>query len=163
VNKPAKWSQYKKEFAWDGSWRDVYVLNTSIADWQALLELVKSSAYQCEFTIDGHPEPLPEDVRDILSCWWADHAPLLIFEIGGIPLYCHFFSEDEIEFDLDPRDMTQEEKAGALFEFMKSLSLALGLRVRMTPENMREEPIFEYDPEAGVWSYHSYYEDGDIN
>lgn len=39
------WTNYAAEFSFDGSWLDIYLLKTGVAEWQQLLDLLKSSGY----------------------------------------------------------------------------------------------------------------------
>jgi hypothetical protein len=137
------WSEYKREFSWDGSWRDIYVLNTKIDDWQDFINLLRNS----EFPVDGLPDDLPSIFSD------AEIRPLLTINVGGVTLNCHFFRTEEIELDLDPREVTEVEKANELFRFMEAIGCALRKPVRMTPENLKDRPIFEFWPETGKVSY----------
>jgi hypothetical protein len=55
---------------------------------------------------------------------------------------------EEIELDLDPRDITDTDQFISLLSFMLGLSDALGKEIRLTPENMEWCPYFSYTPEA---------------
>ena len=148
------WQKYKDEFAWDGSWRDIYVLNANVVIWQRFLDFLKSSGIPYDFGGEDKAEYL-----DNLAMYFkerADHGSLILsIDINGVTLNCHFFVESEIEFDLDPREITGEDKAIGVFNFMETLSKTLSLPVRMTPENMDETPIFEYTPGECIWRYYS--------
>jgi hypothetical protein len=157
MNKPADWKPdwklYRQEFAWDGSWRDIYVLNTSTSDWQRFLDFLRTSRYPYDFSLSGRPAPLPPDVVTIFSTW-ANEGPLLSIDLGAVVLKCHFFTVQEIEFDLDPRNVDEESKAQAIFKFMEGLARTLERSVRMTPENSETTPIFEFDPGVGRLAYY---------
>lgn len=143
------WNEYKSEFAWDGSWRDIYILNTDIQEWQTFVDFLRSSKYDYEF--NGELGVLPEDLSIIFN---SDQIPpTLTIKTDGVTLKCHFFTTHEIEFDLDPREVTNESKAKGIFKFMEDLGAALKLPVRMTPENLRTSPIFEYSPNTGTVTY----------
>jgi len=111
MNKRIDWNQYREEFAWDGSRRDIYGLNTDFALWQRFLDFIRFSGYPYRFSLGGDPASLPEDVKGIFEAW-KDRGPLLCIDVGGVTLSCHFFTQQEIEFDLDPREVTGEQKAG---------------------------------------------------
>jgi hypothetical protein len=138
------WISYKNEFAWDGSWRDIYILNTTIEDWDKFINFLRNNGYSAA--------ALPDDLSNIFT----DDAirPLLTINVAGVTLNCHFFTEKEIELDLDPREVTGEDKAKELFNFMGAVGRALQMTVRMTPENLSERPIFEFSPETGTLSYY---------
>ncbi len=118
---------------------------------------MRSGRYAYDFTFRGVTASLPLDVAKILSAR-TEGGPLLSIDVGGVILSCHFFTEEEIEFDLDPRAVTGQSKAEAVFDFMRALALSLDLPVRMTPENMRANRIFEFNPGAGKFSYYPSHE-----
>ena len=58
-------------------------------------------------------------------------------------LACHFFTADEIEFDFVPA--IGEPELRAILNLMADLGDLTGKVVVLTPENMREAPIFRYE------------------
>ena len=154
--KKLDWQQYKAEFLSDGSWRDIYVLDADVTIWQRLLDFLRSSNIQHHFGGEDKPEYL-NDLGTYFKERGQHGSLILSIDIYGVILNCHFFIESEIEFDLDPKEITDESKAVAVFEFMEMVSEALTLPIRMTPENMDETPIFEYSPGKRAWSYSPFY------
>jgi hypothetical protein len=141
------WSDVRDDLEWDGSWRDIYVLGTSRQDWQALLDFLRTSGYEITFCRAEGQAALPENVSHVFDLVKQIGRPLLQVEVGGVVLNCHFFTECEIEFDFDPREVQTDEEVKSLFAFMRRLSLALRKPVRMTPEGMCEVPLWEYFPD----------------
>lgn len=43
---------FKAVFEQDGSWRDIYILNTTVDDWQRLLDFLHFYTYPTEFYIE---------------------------------------------------------------------------------------------------------------
>lgn len=150
------WPKYKDEFACDGSLRDVYVLNTNVAIWKQFLDFLKSSGIPHSFRGEERAEYL-----DDLAAYFkkrSEHRSLILsMDVNGVIINCHFFTETEIEFDLDPKEVTGEDKANSLFQFMETVSNTLSLPIRMTPENTEETPIFEYSTRDHTWNYIPYY------
>lgn len=60
-------------------------------------------------------------------------------------LSCHFFANDEIEFDLYPREMGPS-LLEPLIAFLNELGVATSKPVILTMENMPEAVILLYDP-----------------
>ena len=141
-----KWTKYKNEFEWDGSLLDLYTLDIHISHWQRLIELLQGT-YSTIFTADGNVTSMPKDVADIFHLREEKNV-LMAIELDGIQINCHFFTEDEIEFDIDPREISTEEKATRLFEFMQIIGKTLQKEVILTPENLQGEVIFKYVPET---------------
>ncbi len=71
---------------------------------------------------------------------------------GRLSINCHFFTTEEIEFDIDPREITGESDFQALTEFMRFVGLKLSRRVALTPEGGPDEMLLEYDPISENWN-----------
>jgi hypothetical protein len=72
--------------------------------------------------------------------------------MGDATVNCHFFSEDEIEFDLDPRDMNAE-LLPLLLDFLTVLGKATNKLVVLTMENMPDAEIMRFEPSSGEVVY----------
>ena len=66
--------------------------------------------------------------------------------VGDAQVNCHFFVEDEIEFDLDPREVTGPNQVEAIVGFMTLLGDVTGKAVTLTMENTPEAVIFRRLP-----------------
>jgi hypothetical protein len=146
-------SIYEEAFARDGSHRDLYVRSTSLNDCHDFLKFLNSTDYRLSLQTDGTPTRMPSDVTPLFS---ADTPRLPQIYLGGITLNCHFFLEDEIELDLDPEELTDDDddsKADAILAFMVELGEALRKPVLMTAENAPDAVIFRFDPEAKQVTY----------
>lgn len=65
--------------------------------------------------------------------------------MGSTTLNCHFFTDEEIEFDLDPSDMRPELLPDVL-SFLKILGRATSKPVILTVENAPEAAIMRFEP-----------------
>ena len=137
------WKICKEAFEWDGSLRDIYICETSLDDWQNFLDFLREGEYQVRFLVDKTPYPLPTKVNWIFE---QPERPLLSIEISNITLNCHFFIIEEIELDLDPREVTDEAKLNQLVKFISDISLTLGKKVKITPENSSDIALFKFVP-----------------
>ena len=88
------WQEYKTAFEWDGSWRDIYVLDTNINDWQQLLDFLRESSYIAIYHGLIGPE-LPTTIQEIFEIQKQSISSMSI-DIGQIRVNCHFFSEIKI-------------------------------------------------------------------
>ncbi len=59
---------------------------------------------------------------------------------------------DELELDLDPREVESPEDQEAILEFIERLAKRTGKQALMTGENDREVIYLMFDPAAGTWS-----------
>lgn len=144
-------------FYLDGSLRDIYVLGTSEDDWQALLTYLRMSPYPVEYLQGGEMlGSLPEHASDIFALR-DENSPLseLRIDRDRLGLNCHFFTPDEIEFDLDPKDFQHEEQVASLLDFMRTIGRVLNKPIILTGENDVQGPLFRYDPatNADTWLY----------
>ena len=131
----------------DSSCRDLYVLNTSVADWEAFLDL--ATLYPFDYTYDGEPRELPSVAQVFRD---QDGTHLLRIHLDAVTLNCHFFDEDEIELDLDPRQVVSGEQHEQVLDFMERLGSALSKTVLLTPENSRNQPLLTYSAESSTWA-----------
>ncbi|RUV31809.1 hypothetical protein [Mesorhizobium sp. M7A.F.Ca.MR.148.00.0.0] len=145
------WEQIASDFAWDGSWRDIYVLNTTEADWQGVWDILLAWTPPAKFSVSGKVESMPLGVEAALE---SETGSLLSFYVGPIQLACHFFSAVEIEFDFDPRQVSGETEIEQLDRFMRLLGDATGKQVVLTQENDQEAILARYslDLESVVWT-----------
>jgi hypothetical protein len=64
-----------------------------------------------------------------------------------INLNAHFFCEDEIEFDLDPRELLDDDDLAAILDFMRVIGRRLRKEVLVSVESLpRLSPELRYDP-----------------
>ena len=147
----ATWSNCERDFEPDGSLRDIYVLETSLADWERLLQALPST-YQLHFQ-SGDLETLPSTASEAFRLAQVQGA-LLKIDAEGIKVHCHFFWDRDIEFDVDPKEIASEREFRSLVSFMRFTGQALGKPVRLTPENLQEHRILEYHPATDCVVYY---------
>ena len=130
----------------DGSLRDIYVHHTTVADWQWLLD--RANSLGAMYAFDGLGATLPSAI-DIFNNRSGGH--LLTLDISKVTLHCHFFVADEIEIDINPREIKSEAQHEAVLRFVAMLANALAKPASITPENSPEAPFAVFLPDAGVW------------
>ena len=136
-------------FHTDGSLRDVYVPGTSEADWNVFLN--HAAAWECAYFVDGVAREVPKSAALVFD--GTDTAKLLKILLDGASVNCHFFCLEEIELDVDPKEITTEAAFDALVEYLLGLGRALGKRLVLTEENSPSSVWLAYDPDkdALVW------------
>ena len=146
------WEQLQQyAYEVDGSWRDIYVLDATRADWKIWVDFVNAN-YRVEFY---NGEAIQHDQIDFaaMEYLWDSHgqANMLTahFFVGEIVINCHFFRDDEVEKDIDPREITSYAVHQQLMDFLTRLSRALGKEVVLTPEN--DTPASCNPQWAGPW------------
>lgn len=73
--------------------------------------------------------------------------------VESLTINCHFFMEDQIEFDVYPPEITTEAHFNHLCQFMRLLGQGLGKSVDLTPESTEEQIILKYVPEQDEFRY----------
>lgn len=141
------------DFIPDGAWRDIYILKGSSAVWESVWLLLKNDPDALEFWIDGEPGEPPNTIGDIFDLK-SSHELFARYKLDSISLNCHFFSIDEVEFDLDPQEVFSEQKATILAGFLETLGRTTSQRVILTHENLRDLVIAQYDSATDrvIWS-----------
>lgn len=146
------WEAVAEDFRADGGLRDIYVLDATLADWQAALDHVRAAYSPIRFTVDGEAAALPVSVAEIFPV--AERAALsLMFDVGGVGVACHFFAPDEIEFDIQPREVNGPERLSTVAAFLRELASATRKPALLTMENMQTAVILRADPATGrvIW------------
>lgn len=149
------WSRCKSEFDWDGSLRDIYVLDTSSKDWAVLLAEIPLWGYKVSGDSEGKTCPIPvsfDEVRKITEV----ASLVLSINLVGILVNTHFYHDAFIEFDIDPREINSQDDLDKLLEFIQRIGRNLGRRVILTPENDIETPILDFDPVSNRFVYIPY-------
>lgn len=139
------WKRVRGVFVFDGAWLGIYIFSTDLSDWQRALDKLRLGGYELGYYRDGEPANTPVDA----SQGFTDREsvnPLLSVRFAGILANSHFFSTDEIEFDIDPREITNQAQLDALIDFMHTLAEAVGKEVVLTPEGCRETALIRVRP-----------------
>lgn len=146
------WSVIAQDFQYDGSLRDIYILDTSIDDWAHVWAALVADSESLSFEADGVAMKPPADVRNVFALG-ETRSVNASYRLGKQQLNCHFFTETEVEFDLDPRDVDGPVEAERLAHFLLALGRATSKAIRLTPENGPEAIIARYDPSSDsvVW------------
>ncbi|TNC10550.1 hypothetical protein FF100_23110 [Methylobacterium terricola] len=147
------WSRIAAAFNYHGALLDIYVLETSHQDWARVWDLLRAKPERLTFEIDGQAKPPPAEVAEVFNFYPA-RSVLVSYRLGKQRLNCHFFTEEEIEFDLDPRDVDSLLEADRLVGFLNALGRATMKEVLLTVENSPDEVIARYDPTSDTleWS-----------
>ena len=132
------WEELQQDvYEVDGSWRDIYVLDASRADWKIWADFVNANC-QVEF-LDGNDTIQSQIDFAVVEAYWdgdgQGNMPWATFFVGELGVNCHFFRDDEVENDIDPQKITSYAVHQQLMNYLTRLSQALGKEVVLTPEN----------------------------
>src|SRR5262245_25635206 len=87
---------------------------------------------------------MPERASTIFEC--ENRGKLLSVNVGNLLVNCHFFTVDEIELDISPREVKGERELEDLFDFLRRLCRILNKQTVLTPESGPEFWIFRFNP-----------------
>ncbi|MEU1378079.1 hypothetical protein ABZ442_31180 [Streptomyces triculaminicus] len=133
----------------EGCLPDVFVKGTNIGDWQAFLDLIPARGWWSEYAEGGSVLPLPSAERVLSRPPDAECPQLRVRPVPDMEAIFRFLSDDEIDFDVDLRELQGQERVDLLCDFLRTIGSHLGKPVMMTPEGMYERPILGYEVESG--------------
>lgn len=135
------WQTIKEEiYYWDGSWRDIYVLDTTWEDWRKWILLVNQT-YEVTF-YNGLTQQVEIGINaEAVFSYLTGKTDLInsaTIKLEGITIKCHFFTDEEIEIDIDPREIVLIEDHNLLINYMTTVSICLNKPVIMTAESSQD-------------------------
>ena len=136
------WRSIQQGFDPDGALRDVYIAPASAALWNEFIEWVSCAGYSSEFWHGQQKKALPREFREIKQLQQTDPTTLKLFLSAGVQINCHFFIDEEIELDIDPREIQDQEAFESLLKFLRAIATALKRNARVTYENSPENELF---------------------
>ncbi len=148
------WEKCRRDFEPDGALRDIYVHGTGIEHWRTLFDMLRHD-YDLEFLVDSTPREIPTAVEEAFAIR-NTATPMLRFRVGGIVVVCHFFTTVEIEFDIDPREVTSQAALDELLGFLRRVGDSVGRAVLLTYESGDQHPFISYEPSRREFEYHEY-------
>jgi hypothetical protein len=134
----------------DGSYRDIYVHNSELRDWETIIELLRNN-YKCRLLKDG--VEINFETYDAARIFRerGNFGFTLSVDFKGVIINSHFFEEDAIEFDIYPKEIGSSlEKRMTVFEFMQFVAISINRSVSITPENSPTLPYLEISPDGEI-------------
>lgn len=141
------WGEYKSEFQIDGL-MVIRIENTDLNDWQSLIDFLRSTEATLDYSIEGKTADLPSSVAEVVLD--MESSGLLNIGLDGVAVHCHFLASDEIQLDLDPGQIDNENKARIVFRLMSTVGRTLKKTVLLAPKNNEEDVSFRYEPGKGI-------------
>lgn len=138
------WKAVKEKVYYrDGSLRDIYILQTNLEDNRKWTDFVNSK-YQI-FWFNGLTREDENKVNfEVIKEYWEGSHDLCstakIF-LNKIQINNHFFTETEIENDIDPREINSIEDHQKIVSYLTELSVLLDKPVLLTAENDKEKVL----------------------
>lgn len=147
-----RWEQVSELFDPDlmGALPDLFIPDTTVEDWQALLDLVTASGRRWQFEIGTEEQPLRTAASVFARPDGDETAVLKVWPEPGVLAIFRLYAETEVSFDVDLRELQGQQGVDALCAFLRAIGGRLGKPVLMTPEGgSQEHPVLGYDPALG--------------
>ncbi len=156
------WDDIKWIFDVDGTLRDIYVQEVSISDWEKLIDLLNEK-YTIKYgTKDEEKNPNQIDKEYAIKFLTDETGEMEIrsisIDIGEIQINCHLFLPDQIEFDINPKQINSIEEFEKVKNFMEMVSQTLDNQVTLTSESSPEFPLVKIDTVNGICKILTEYE-----
>ncbi|MFT5647220.1 MAG: hypothetical protein ACI976_001909 [Aureispira sp.] len=143
------WKDIKWMFEPDGALMDIYVQEVTINDWTKIIDLINEKYEVYYGDSSGYNESQKIDKKGVVK-YLTDETgekemKTACVKLGEIRLNCHFFLEDQIEFDIDPKEINSIEDFEKIELFMSEISKVTEGQVTLTEENDVIFPLFKID------------------
>jgi hypothetical protein len=117
-----------------GSLPDVLVSGTSIADWQAVLDLVEEHGWKHQYSEGSSVLPMPRAEAVLARPADAESAQLSVWLAAEALAIFRFYSADAVDFDVNLRELQGQDRLDLFCEFLTVIGRRLGKPVLMDAE-----------------------------
>ena len=127
---------------------DLRVPGAEAEGWQEVLDLVVERGWRHRYAEDGAASPLPT-ARAALARGRAARGPeLRVWPAEGLLAVFRFEDEEDVDFDIDVREIRGQEELDVLCGFLGAIGRRLRRPVLMEPEGGGSAPVLCFDPAA---------------
>ncbi|MET8088490.1 hypothetical protein [Micromonospora sp. NPDC005237] len=132
-----------------GSLPDVVVPDTSVDDWQAVLDAVSASGWTFQYSEGETVLPAPRAEAVFARPADAECAELRVWPTADVLAIFRFYAVEEIDFDVDLRELQGQERLDVFCGFLRVIGRLLGKPVLMDSEGgNHSHPVLGFDVET---------------
>ncbi|MFF5260687.1 hypothetical protein ACFY4C_17230 [Actinomadura viridis] len=132
-----------------GALPDVLVPGAPVEDWQAVLDLVDVSGWKHQYSEGESVLPMPRAETALSRPADAECAQLRVWLAADVLVIFRFHSSDEIDFDVDLRELQGQARLDLLCGFLTAIGRRLGKPVLMDAEGGDgSHPLLGFDVES---------------
>ncbi|MFD8261601.1 hypothetical protein ACFV19_22295 [Streptomyces griseoluteus] len=131
-----------------GALPDLRVPDASVEDWQAVLDLVEARGWQFQYSEGETVLPVPRAETVLSRPADAECPNLRVWPTVDVLAIFRFHDDDEIDFDVDLRELQGQERLDVFCDFLREVGRRLGKPVLMDPEGDYGHPVLGFDIEA---------------
>ena len=144
-----RWDDVKQWFdpSENGGAPDVVVADTTLADWQLVLDLVRSHGWRCEYERGDRVTPVPKSAADLFVLETGEPSTLLtVWPYPDLEWIIRPYAEEEILSDVDLHQIQGQERLDAFCRLLRTLGDALQKDVCVYSEgDDTYPPMIAYD------------------
>ncbi|MEU8230291.1 hypothetical protein AB0C12_11885 [Actinoplanes sp. NPDC048967] len=132
----------------NGSAPDVVVPDTARADWEALLELIRSEGWRCEYQVGDERRPLPAAAAELFdSNLKGSLRSVWVWPDPGLEWIIRPWTSGEIVSDVSLHEIQGQERLDAFCRFLRTLGAALSKSVLVYAEGTFDShpPMMAYE------------------
>ncbi|GGO54628.1 hypothetical protein [Streptomyces lasiicapitis] len=131
-----------------GSLPDVRVPDASVEDWQSVLDLVVERGWKCQYSEGEMVLAVPRAADVLARSADAECPGLRVWPAVDVLAIFRFHADDEIDFDVDLRELQGQERLDVFCGFLGETGRRLGKPVLMDPEGSYGHPVLGFDVDA---------------
>ena len=124
---------------------DVFVEGTTAVEWQAVLDLVEEQGWAYEYAEGQTVLPLPRAGAVLSRPADAECPSLRVWPDPEVCAIFRFLSVEQIDFDVDLRELQGQERLDVLCGFLSAIGRLLGKSVPLFPEGGGAHPLLGFD------------------
>jgi hypothetical protein len=145
------WDEVKEFFDPDlmGALPDLLVPGASVDDWQAVLDLVDERGWKHQYCDGQAVVPVPRAETVLSRASDAASPDLRVWFAADALAIFRFHSADEIDFDVDLRELQGQDRLDLLCEFLSAIGRQVAKPVLMSSEGGDgHDPLLGFDVES---------------
>ena len=145
-----RWADVEEWFdpSQNGSAPDVVIPGTAVADWEALLGLIRSEGWRCEYEFGEEQRPLPSSATELFEPDPEGRGRRLwVWPDPGLEWIVRPWTPDEVVSDVNLHEIQGQERLDAFCRFLRTLGAALGKPAFLYPEGAYHDhpPMMAYE------------------
>ncbi|MFC8537500.1 hypothetical protein ACFUJY_26795 [Streptomyces sp. NPDC057249] len=128
-----------------GSLPDLCVPDASVEDWQAVLDLVATRRWRCQYSEGEAVLPVPQAEAVLARPVDAECPNMRVWPADEVLAIFRFLDDEVIDFDVDLRELQGQERLDVFCGFLREIGRCLGKPVLMAPEGDYDRPVLGFD------------------
>ncbi|MER6630809.1 hypothetical protein ABT301_21760 [Streptomyces sp. NPDC000987] len=116
--------------------------------WQAVLDLVEARGWHCRYSEGETVLPVPRAETVLSRPADAECPNPRVWPTADVLAIFRFQDDDEIDFDVDLRELQGQERLDVFCDFLREIAQRLGKPILMDPEGEHGHPVLGFDIDA---------------